>query len=129
MNKTTIGLISAVTGLLIGVALTSSITRPQATAPMSSTMTGMNMAGMDSMQSSMDAMTAGLADKKGDAFDQAFLDEMTTHHQGAVAMAKLALTNAKHPEIQQMAKNIIAAQTAEIAQMASWKAQWYGAAQ
>lgn len=128
MNKTSIGLTGAVAGLLIGVALTMAVSRPQATPPVSSSANGMEMGGT-SMQSSMDGMMAALTGKSGDSFDQAFLDEMTTHHQGAVAMAKLALTNAKHPELQQMAKNIISAQTAEIAQMAAWKSQWYGAAQ
>jgi uncharacterized protein (DUF305 family) len=79
-----------------------------------------------SMDSAMHDMMAGLAGKKGDDFDKAFLSEMIVHHQGAVDMAKAALTDAKHDEIKQMAQAIITAQTREIAQMQDWQQSWYG---
>ena len=44
----------------------------------------------------MTEMNAALSSKTGDTFDEAFLLEMIAHHQGAVQMANLALTNAKH---------------------------------
>ena len=79
------------------------------------------------MHDTMDSMTASLEGKTGDAFDRAFLEEMIVHHEGAVAMAEAALKNAEHQEIKTMATAIISAQTAEIAQMHAWLAEWYGA--
>ncbi len=61
---------------------------------------------------------------KGDAYDRAFLSNMIAHHQGAVDMAKLALTNAKHQEIKNMANGIIATQSKEIDNMESWQKDW-----
>ncbi len=78
-----------------------------------------------SMDSSMNTMTVGLQGKTGDEFDKTFLTEMITHHQGAIAMANLALTNASHQEIKDLAKAIISAQTTEIDQMKQWQQSWY----
>ncbi len=80
---------------------------------------------MYSMEDMMHGMMSGLEGKTGDAFDHAFIDEMIVHHQGAVQMAEAALRNAKHEEIKQLARAIIDAQTAEIAQMRSWARDWY----
>ena len=88
----------------------------------------MNGMMQSSMQSEMEAMTGGLAGKSADQFDRAFLSEMIVHHQGAVAMAELALQNAKHDELKQFAKNIITSQSAEIVQMKTWQSTWYGGA-
>jgi len=73
---------------------------------------------------SMDEMTTDLKGKTGDAFDKAFISEMIVHHQGAIDMANLALTNANHQEVKDLAKNIITAQTTEIQQMKDWQTQW-----
>lgn len=58
-------------------------------------------------------------------FDKAFIDMMIPHHQGAIRMAEQQLKNGKLPELQTMAKNIIQAQNAEIAQTRQWRKQWY----
>jgi uncharacterized protein (DUF305 family) len=79
-----------------------------------------------SMQGEMDSMMAGLAGKSGDEFDKAFLSEMIMHHEGAVDMAEAALRDAKHEEIKNLARAIIAAQTTEISQMKAWHQTWYG---
>lgn len=79
-----------------------------------------------SMADMMASMNSALAGKTGDAFDEAFLREMIVHHQGAVEMAELALTNAKHQEIKDLAKAIISAQNTEIGQMKAWQSAWYG---
>jgi len=73
---------------------------------------------------SMDDMTTSLKAKTGDAFDKAFMSEMVVHHQGAIDMANLALTNANHQEIKDLAKNIVTAQTSEITEMKNWQSQW-----
>lgn len=58
--------------------------------------------------------------------DPNFIIMMIPHHQGAVAMADLALKQAKHPEIKQLAQTIKTTQTQEIEQMRTWYKQWYG---
>ena len=58
--------------------------------------------------------------------DQHFIVMMIPHHDGAIAMAELALTRAKRPEIKALAQQIKASQTAENAQMRRWYRQWYG---
>lgn len=60
----------------------------------------------------------------GEEYDRNFIANMIVHHQGAVDMAKMALTNAKHVELKEMAKEIIAAQESEISQMESWQKEW-----
>ena len=77
------------------------------------------------MDDAMDGMMANLDNKTGDAFDQAFIDEMILHHRGAIEMANLAIHNAKHQEIKDLAEAIIQAQSKEIDEMSAWKAQWY----
>jgi len=59
-------------------------------------------------------------------FDQQFIDMMAPHHQGAVAMARVALTRAQHPQIKSLARSIIADQNSEISQMKTWRKTWYG---
>jgi uncharacterized protein (DUF305 family) len=58
-------------------------------------------------------------------YEKRFIDVMIEHHEGAIMMAKDALKNANKPELIQMAKDIIAAQEKEIAQMKEWRKQWY----
>lgn len=65
-----------------------------------------------------------LANKTDVAFDKAFIAAMTVHHNEAIAMAKLAEKKSKCKEILKLAKNIIAAQSKENAQMKTWKAKW-----
>jgi hypothetical protein len=62
--------------------------------------------------------------KSGDDFDRAFLDMMIDHHEGALDMAGLAATKAKHAEIKQLANDIKKAQDAEITTMKQWQQDW-----
>jgi len=86
----------------------------------------MEMPGMMDAMKGMDMK--GLNAATGNAFDLMFIDMMTAHHQGAVTMAREALTRAEHPEIKRLAQQIIDAQAKEIAQMSKWKAAWGGSA-
>lgn len=72
----------------------------------------------------MDNMVSSLKDKQGDTYDEAFINEMIMHHQGAIDMAKLSESRAKHQEIKDLSKAIIEAQEHEIADMKSWQAKW-----
>ncbi len=76
------------------------------------------------MGSSMDEMMSFLEGKTGDEFDQAFLEAMIAHHQGAIEMAKVAKVSAMHEEIKSMTDDIIAAQTKEVEMMKDWQSQW-----
>lgn len=60
-------------------------------------------------------------------FDQAFIDMMIAHHQGAIRMARLELADGEDAALQQVASEIIEAQTAEIEEMNAWHQKWYGA--
>ena len=58
--------------------------------------------------------------------DQHFIVMMIPHHEGAIAMADLALRRARRPEIRALAERIRDSQSRENAQMRSWYRQWYG---
>lgn len=58
-------------------------------------------------------------------FDLRFIDGMTPHHEGAIAMAQEALQKSKRPEIKKLAQDIINAQQQELAQMKTWRSTWY----
>lgn len=58
--------------------------------------------------------------------DQPFIEMMIPHHQGAVEMAQMALSQAKNPEVKKLAESIITDQKREIKQMQTWYKQWYG---
>ena len=62
----------------------------------------------------------------GDAFDRAFLEQMTMQHGMAVVMARPVVANAAHQELRDLGASIIADQTREIAQMRTWGKDWYG---
>ncbi len=60
----------------------------------------------------------------GEQYDQKYMEHMVGHHQGAVGMAKLALTNSKRPELKELANNIISSQSKEISDMTAWQSKW-----
>lgn len=136
MQKNTgiiIAIVTLVVGLGIGYAMGAN--KAPASVATNSNTSGMHMMPDGSMMGNggqtmsmadmMASMNAELEGKTGDAFDQAFITEMIMHHQGAVEMAQLALTNAKHQEIKDLASAIITAQNKEIADMRAWQKAWY----
>ncbi len=64
----------------------------------------------------------------GQNIDQHFIAQMIPHHEGAIAMAKVALERAKRPEVLSLANGIISAQEKEIKDMRSWYQSWFGSA-
>lgn len=79
---------------------------------------------MDNDSVSMSDMNKQLASKSGDDFDKAFIKMMTIHHLGAIDMANLAATRAKHNEIKTLSQAIITAQNKEISDMKQWQQSW-----
>jgi len=64
-----------------------------------------------------------MGDRSGDAH---FIVMMIPHHEGAIAMADLALKRARHVEIRALAERIRTSQSQENAQMRRWYGQWFG---
>lgn len=60
--------------------------------------------------------------------DRHFIEQMIPHHEGAIAMAQLALERSKRPEVLSLAQGIIDSQTLEITQMKGWYSNWFGGA-
>jgi len=64
--------------------------------------------------------------QNGKYSDEAFIDAMVPHHQGAIAMAEVALKNAEHEEIKELSRNIVSTQQAEIDELKSIKKEKFG---
>ena len=79
---------------------------------------------MPGMSDSMKMDMSKLSNSKDKDFDLAFIEMMTSHHAGAVTMAKEALTKSEKPEIKTLAGQIIKSQEAEIKMMNEWKTKW-----
>jgi len=58
--------------------------------------------------------------------DRMFLRMMIPHHQLAIDMAEDALKNGQHEELQGLARETIAGQSAEITEMEGYLREWYG---
>lgn len=91
-----------------------------------------NMSGMD--HSSMPADSTASADHSqmksspnaaAQPYDLQFIDTMILHHQGAVDMAKIALSKSTNEELKGFAKKIIDDQEEEIGRMKEWRAKWF----
>jgi uncharacterized protein (DUF305 family) len=91
------------------------------------------MAGMDhdkmghgSMGMGSGGMARQMVMENGKYSDKAFIDAMVPHHQGAIAMAQVALKNAEHEEIIELSHNIISSQQSEIEELKSIKKEEFG---
>jgi uncharacterized protein (DUF305 family) len=72
------------------------------------------------------SMMADLGKLAPPRLEAVFLIMMIPHHQSAIRMAQLAADRAAHQELKDLAAQMIASQSAEIDQMNSWLASWYG---
>ena len=53
-----------------------------------------------------------------------YLSQMVPHHEDAITAAR-QLQRSSRPEMRQLGQSIVTTQTAEVAQMKGWLAQWY----
>lgn len=60
----------------------------------------------------------------GEQYDKNYIGNMIAHHEGAIEMAKIAQSNAKHAELKALASKIIASQKTEVDQMLNWQKAW-----
>ncbi len=74
-------------------------------------------------------MMERLAALSGAEFEIAFMEMMIKHHEKAIKEGQHCLAKAYHTELRELCENIIATQSAEIAQMQNWLCQWYGECQ
>lgn len=81
------------------------------------------MPGMD-MEGAMGVAPEEL--REAEPFDRTFIDAIIPHHESAVESARDALERAEHPELRELARDVIETQTREIEQMRAWRAEWYG---
>ena len=75
---------------------------------------------MEEMGMGMDAGMLGTAQP----FDQAFIEMMIPHHEGAIVMSDVELRRGENPAMRDLAREITAAQEREIAQMREWRTAW-----
>lgn len=80
--------------------------------------------GLDAEMMGMDMDMDALETAK--PFDREFIDQMITHHRGAIAMAQIELAQGADQETKDLASTIISAQSKEIEEMNTWREQWYG---
>ena len=80
----------------------------------------------DSMGMGSKGMAKQMVMENGKYSDEAFIDAMVPHHQGAIAMAEVALKKAEHEEIKELSRNIISSQQSEIEELKSIKQEEFG---
>lgn len=126
MNKNTI--IALAIGLVVGVGGTvgvNALTDGESTPTASETTKQAVVTDHSTM--SMADMNKELESLSGDEYDKAFIEMMIAHHEGAVDMARLSETRAKHDEVKNLSRAIISAQEEEISDMKQWQVDWgYG---
>jgi len=72
----------------------------------------------------MDTSLQGL--RAATDFDQAFLQQMISHHRMGVMMASYAQWGTVHPELRELEAAMVRVQSEEIDQMERWYQEWFG---
>lgn len=68
-------------------------------------------------------MNLGLADR---TFDLRYVNAMIAHHRGAMLLAEQLAKNTTRGDMKTLAQNILADEPKAIAELYSWKKDWYG---
>ncbi len=68
-------------------------------------------------------MSLGQADR---TFDLRYINAMIAHHRGAMLLAEQLSKNTSRPEMKTLAQNILADEPKAIAELYTWKKDWYG---
>lgn len=84
-------------------------------APVPDTAMGHSMHGGMGMMT--DNEMAALGKASGAAFDKLWVDMMTRHHTGAIAMANTELKDGQYADAKALAQRIVSSQTEEVAKM------------
>jgi uncharacterized protein (DUF305 family) len=126
MNKhqtlITVGFTNLIIGLFIGIASTAAYV----TVFVRNDIPHVAASDMRLLQQTQVAAVLGtLESKTDDDFDKIFLKEMILHREAGIQMAELALQNAKHMQLKQLAQDIISNHTHEIEHMYDWQKSWY----
>ena len=82
--------------------------------------------GHGSMGMGSGRMAKQMVTQNGKYSDRRFIDAMVPHHQGAIAMARVALENAEHEQIVELSRNIVSTQQSEIEELKSIKKEEFG---
>jgi uncharacterized protein (DUF305 family) len=82
--------------------------------------------GHGSMGMGSGGMAKQMVTKNGEYSDEAFIDAMVPHHQGAITMARVALKNAEHEQVKELSRNIVSSQQAEIEELKAIKKEEFG---
>ena len=85
--------------------------------------------GHGSMGMGTGGMARQMVVQNGKYSDRRFIDAMVPHHQGAIAMAQVALKNAEHEQIKELSRNIVSTQQAEIEELKAIKKEVFGTSQ
>ena len=87
-------------------------------APMPETGMGHSMSG-GGMGMMSDTDMAALGKATGADFDKLWVEMMTRHHTGAIAMAKTEIKDGQYADAKALAREIVTSQTAEVTKMAA----------
>ncbi|MGI8937639.1 MAG: DUF305 domain-containing protein [Iamia sp.] len=90
----------------------------------SSETTMMNDGGMGDMGMGMADTTMGTF-SEDQPFDAQFLDQMSVHHEGAIASTTAMTSDSSRPELRGLADDIVTSQWAQLSQMRAWRDEWY----
>jgi len=91
-------------------------------------MAGMNhdQMGHGSMGMGSGGMAKRMVMNNGEYSNELFIDAMVPHHQGAIAMTRVAFKSAEHEEIKELSRNIVSTQQSEIEELKSITKEEFG---